>query len=345
MNNQPVYIKFNSYRKSEFAISTQIKQEKDKYKVFKLALNDKGTQFLKRIKDHHTLLTKSNLPLKIHSVNLVNDYLLEIEYIRGGTLLNELLDSAEKNAKKDCLKIFDSFSELLNEFPSKNDYLSEDFKKIFGKTEEKKKYKLIKPGILDLNFDNIIKTKDKELTLIDFEWTFDFGIPKRYLFYRAIYSSYMKLQKPLFNTLSIKEVESLFNFSEEEIELYLFWEVNFQKSVSGIPYKPKDLLENKRAVLDNPNYTHPVLINKKELEHIKLQLEQIKTQKELAEERSKELERQFAELHASHTALKKSNESLKVKADEFDGFKKGTIWKILTLWRNMKNKIKKIIRK
>jgi hypothetical protein len=182
-----------------------------------------------------------------------------------------------------------------------------------------------------LNFDNIIRADDDELTLIDFEWTFDVGIPKRYLFYRAIYSSYMKLQRPLFNTVSIKEVESLFNFSEKEIELYLFWEANFQKLVSGVPYKAKELLENKRTVLDNPNYTNSILIKKQELEK--------------ALGRSSELEKQFTELHASHTSLKKSNESLRIKADEFDGFKKGSIWKTLTLWRNVKNKIKEIIRK
>jgi hypothetical protein len=40
MINQPIYIKFNSYRKSEYAISTQIKRDGDKYKVFKLAINE-----------------------------------------------------------------------------------------------------------------------------------------------------------------------------------------------------------------------------------------------------------------------------------------------------------------
>ena len=146
MNNQPIYVKFNSYRKPKFNMGTEIIHSENGYTVRKFAPDSEARGFLKQLKTTHDLLVKSKLPLEVNDIKTIDEDTLEIEYIEGITLLNELKAHALKNSKEGCLEIFKSFSKLLDQFPTKNEYLSEDFEKIFGKVN-KEKYDVIIPGV------------------------------------------------------------------------------------------------------------------------------------------------------------------------------------------------------
>jgi glycosyltransferase involved in cell wall biosynthesis len=326
MTKQPVYSKFNSYRKPQFGTATEILNLDSKYKVLKVATNEENKDFLKSLKTTHDLLTESNPPIKVHNIKIVDEYTVELEYIEGKTLLNELKSCTLNNSKKECLKRFDEFSNLLNKFPTENKSLSENFEKIFGEVETREKYKVINPGILDLNLDNIIKGENGELTLIDFEWTFDFGIPKRYILYRAIYGSYIALRDTLSKVIDIEEAERAFGFSEEEIKKYLRWEVNFQHYVTG-RRDPLEKIFKERKNLSVKTVDKDIKVIQKE------NLKQLYLEKERIQKENKDLSKDLQN-------LKKENHKLNLMVEEFKSFKKGKIWRALSIYRNLKRKMR-----
>lgn len=80
---------------------------------------------------------------------------------------------------------------------------------------------------IDLIFENIIDAS--EWTVIDYEWTFAFDIPLKFVLYRAIY--YLFKDNSLGTEFS--EWYGLLDISEAEIEIFAQMEQNFQKFVSG----------------------------------------------------------------------------------------------------------------
>ncbi|MGB9883619.1 MAG: hypothetical protein ACPLRN_03865, partial [Microgenomates group bacterium] len=90
--------------------------------------------------------------------------------------------------------------------------------------------------------------KNNKLILIDYEWFFDFPIPKDFVIFRSIIYLANHLQLMIKNRCSKKfpcvEVFKNFfipktiwqkiNFSVDETKKYYFWEVNFQNYVNKI---------------------------------------------------------------------------------------------------------------
>ena len=330
MDKQPIYVKFNSYRKPKFNMGTEIISSEKGYTVRKFAPQSEGRTFLTQLKTIHDLLVKSNLPLKVNSIKTIDKDTLEIEYIEGITLLNELKSYALNNSKEGCLEVFKNFSKLLDRFSTEGGYLSEDFEKVFGGRNMKKKYDLIIPGVLDLNLDNIVRDRDGKLTLIDFEWTFEFGIPKRYILYRSIYGSYIALRDMLSSVIRIEDIEKEFEFTNEDIKTYLSWEINFQNYVTG--YK------NDLATLWD---------TRKEMEIKSFPIEKKKTLekkvKEIEEEKSI-LERKIETLEEGIEVLEEEKNALIPDALEFREFKQTKIWKGLSMYRKVKSRILKILK-
>jgi glycosyltransferase involved in cell wall biosynthesis len=321
MTKQPVYLKFNSYRKPEFALSTKIYHTNKKFSVVKSAPRKESIDFLNKILESHKVLSQSALPLKIHDVKKLTKKEIEIEYIDGKTLLNKLEDFAKNNSKQACVQIFRDFAKLLDKFPTEKGPLSENFVTIFGDHNEKEKYQLITPGILDLNLDNIIEGNRNNLTLIDFEWTFDFGIPKRYILYRTIYSSYLSLKNSLGKVIQIEEIEKIFGFSEEEINLYLKWEANFQHYVTGRKSEKIKTYDTRKEI-----YTRDFFFKNFHKEKEFLHYENRILSKNL-----RKIEEVYGEAASS--------------AQEFESFKKGAIWRSLSIYRKFKHKMKNFLSK
>lgn len=335
MNNQPIYVKFNSYRKPKFNMGTEIIHSENGYTVRKFAPEKEGREFLKQLKTTHDLLVKSKLPLEVNDIKIIDEDTLEIEYIEGITLLNELKAHALKNSKEGCLKVFKSFSKLLDQFPTKNEYLSEDFVKIFGKVN-KEKYDVIIPGVLDLNLDNIIKERSGNLTLIDFEWTFEFAIPKRYILYRTMYGSYVALRDALSSVIQIEDMEKEFGFTEDEIRTYLDWEIGFQNYVTGNKSDLEEVINNRKQLWVKTLEKDVKIVKKKEFEALVEEKNSLEiVNHDLNKDIIKiEIEKNKIEIEKNKIEIEKN--ALVPDALEFREFKQTKIWKGLSMYRKIK---------
>ncbi|MDX9744713.1 MAG: hypothetical protein RBT59_12900, partial [Arcobacteraceae bacterium] len=163
-----------------------------KYAI-KEALCDEAKAHIEDIYNNYELLKNS------HNLNLVKPTKIEngvmFEMAKGISLENILLEAAAQNDKEGFSKYIDKFLDLLDGMVTKRNTIfepSEEFTTIFGQWEANEPQDIIEPANIDLIFGNIFVDENDEFTLIDYEWIFDFEIPKSYIAWRslAIFSAY-----------------------------------------------------------------------------------------------------------------------------------------------------------
>ena len=107
------------------------------------------------------------------------------EYLRGETLEEALDQYLEKNDMEGLTQkireYFSLFSEGGEPFEA-----AEDFKRVFGEVFFETPQTSRTVSDIDMIFSNVIQTEDR-WELVDYEWTFFFPVPVKYLQYRCLY--------------------------------------------------------------------------------------------------------------------------------------------------------------
>lgn len=184
-------------RKREFTVLTKLINESGNNYIVKEAVYPEGKTHIKDIYGNYQLLQKFDNKFKIPKTNLVKDELIT-EYIEKANLASEIETLLIEGKIKEVNTKVKEFIDFLNTIPTvkKNPYESDDFTKLF---DSKKKYFSEEqvdcwyPGFYDINLDNFIK-KESKYYFVDFEWCFDFPLPKSFLILRAIFYLSLKLQ-------------------------------------------------------------------------------------------------------------------------------------------------------
>ncbi|WP_184191244.1 hypothetical protein [Paenibacillus sp. JGP012] len=89
----------------------------------------------------------------------------------------------------------------------------------------------IKPANLDLVFDNIIVSSDGVKTVIDSEWVFDAHVPVDFIFFRSLYSLWIKYKSVLKNTFeNLKNFMASFDIFSTQVDAFLTTEEEFFQS-------------------------------------------------------------------------------------------------------------------
>jgi hypothetical protein len=189
-----IFAKYNSERLPKYQIVTKIVLDDDGQKyAIKEALCDEAKEHIEDIYNNYELLKNS------HNLNLVKPTKIEngvmFEMAKGISLENILLEAAAQNDKERFSKYIDKFLYLIDGMVTKRNTIfepSEEFITIFGQWESNEPQDIIEPANIDLIFGNIFVDENDKFTLIDYEWVFDFEIPKSYIAWRslAIFSAY-----------------------------------------------------------------------------------------------------------------------------------------------------------
>ena len=316
MYKQPIYVKFNSYRKPEFNLTTEIWGEKGKYFVYKIAQNKKARNFVQDIYDTYIRLSELDLPFKVNKCHFIDEDTLKFDYIQGKTLLKNLERTVKINNRKKFKKVLNDFESLLNRLPSKRGKLDKDFCSFFECPKGDAEYDLISTGLLDLTLDNIIKNNKDEMFLIDYEWSFDFSIPREYLLFRAIFNSFVSLKPIMSDNFDFDSITSNYGIDRKKLEKYFEWERNFQLYVSGVKPEKIDLTIKKDTNQSEQLKQETIVTSKFENEQII---------NALTEEKEK---------------LKRENINLTPDAQEFRELKKTKLWKSLIVYRKIKKYLK-----
>jgi len=267
-----LFARGSTNRKPEYRISTRIQKEDDHLVVEKLALSASSHAHITSLRDKESQLDKHFTQNSVQLANVVTqqDDRASFSFIDGPTLEHNLVEALAVRDFKTLMRGFLTFEKLIDSLPSSQQapIKQSGYATIFGDSYNRK-ITCVKPGIIDLNFDNLILSPQTQVyTLIDYEWVFPFFVPKNFLMGRALLYFFSKHQQivraiisPKYPGIELGENLIVPQFIYNKLRLYfdelpdiVNTEASFQQYVgssksSFVPYKMPALI--KTELLDN----------------------------------------------------------------------------------------------
>ena len=244
-----VYTKYSADRIDALCLRTDRFIDKAGNPVFKkVALTDEATEHLDSMVSNYSKLQKRyEGRIRLAKVSLdenSDNKALTVETIFGVSLSGDFEELVSKADKEGLTEAFDNYRDYIY-YSANSDSTVTDFKitpqftKVFGEANELNHYDefdtygFMSAEVTDIDmvFDNIIVSPEGIWQLIDYEWTFDFPIPREFVLYRTLWYFY--------NFTSLDKVfpwhEIMEHFGiEHNMELSLrHMEVNFQAYIAG----------------------------------------------------------------------------------------------------------------
>ncbi len=183
-----LYTKYSNDRAASFRISTQIVERDGKKIVRKSAMEESARPHVLAMKKHEIAMNEmfSGTKFKANKILASGDDFVDFEYLEG-TSYDQILDGYLKNKDIDgfysAARIF--FDEL-DKLATVDFHANEKSNEIFGENAFVDGEKALPVGNIDQIFQNVIVDSDGNWNVIDYEWTFDFAIPVKYIKYRSL---------------------------------------------------------------------------------------------------------------------------------------------------------------
>lgn len=345
-----IYTKYNQNRKEEFQLITTIEKVENNLFSSKTTQNSLAEFFLMSFFNKYEYLKSNNFSFDPVEPIKINKDKIRFKYEEGKTLDSVLFEQYQKSDEEKFIEILKNYVDLLLKNKINKTFLAKSFVDIFGDTEIKVQ-DCLNVGCLDLNFDNIILgDSSNKISLIDYEWTFYFPIPYKYIFFRAITTFYFNHIAHGSNRefISLKEVYDIFKISEKEKKSFIFYEYNFQKYVNNDFFisledfqKGYFLIEENHETKDFvSNQDKDVAILNKEKE-ISLKEEEIKIKDENIQQKEQKIKQLNQEIQQKYQDVQERDNQINMLLNS-------TSWKITAPIRFIKDnffKILKIIKK
>lgn len=191
MSGQPVFFTRKTNRNKQFLLETRIWKDGSGLWSEKRAASPASAKHLERmLQTHQKLSQNTELQRLMHIVaaQKLSDGSIRFEWIDGVSSERLLLEHVVANRQAEALALIDKLFRIMDCLPG-NEAKPVDnlgYVKIFGKSFGSRQ-PCIAPGLLDLNLDNIMVSKDGSWHLFDYEWSFDFPLPKKLLRVRILW--------------------------------------------------------------------------------------------------------------------------------------------------------------
>lgn len=233
------FVKHNTGRREHFALSTVIASEGDHKYVKKVSVSKPSEAFIRTIAENHLLLKETYT-----SVNVCNCVLndtgkeLVFDFIDGknfSTVLIEYVDAGDEEGLLEALLLFKSIVldfDRLEIMQSSN--ITPGFIEVFGQYDGILPFAHVKVSNIDINFKNLIKGKNNNYTMIDYEWVYDFPIPLNYIIFRSVRAFFLHYCPAANRLCFLNDVlQTVLGIMPEEIEVFHKMEMNFASFVGN----------------------------------------------------------------------------------------------------------------
>ncbi|MBC5686654.1 hypothetical protein H8R94_08600 [Roseburia sp. NSJ-9] len=227
-----IYIKFSEDRAPEFCSKTRIAIADGNKVIYKSDPNGQISEHLALMPEKHQWLVEryGDTAIDINDVKRT-DKGMQFAFVSGESIQSKLdLYILQGNEKKVRQLLNEYVERLLRHGSYRGDFQpNADEQKIFGNVEMRD-IDLAKVSNIDMIFPNVLVDEEK-WHVIDYEWTFDFEIPQKFILYRALL--YWNSTSNALKNHTWEEVLDLGEISLIEAEIFEKMEACFQRYVAG----------------------------------------------------------------------------------------------------------------
>lgn len=231
-----IYAKISSDRKPEFRIKTTIFKDnyENKY-VEKDALNITSQLHIEQLQKNGSIKRKEYYNLQCEKGSQQG---LIYEYLEGANLDEVVLEYLEKHDMVSVKKILKQiYYAFFADTQYLNDVYSDDFCKVFGKTDGCCGYDCINPANIDIILDNLY-IKNNKYCVIDCEWIFDFPVPVKFIMWRLINEFFAK-HNIISGNMYKNDLMEYFDIDKNDNMVFNAWGNHF-----AVKYVGTDILKN-----------------------------------------------------------------------------------------------------
>lgn len=230
-DERTIYAKYSSERRDEYAIMTYMTEKNGERHVYKAALTPKANHHICEMKQRRERLVES-YDKTLFSPNEIIGLIkgeegkliagrpltardrIEFKYLHGIDFEQYLNSLSEEEKYEKVLQMIDRYvEEVLKTKSAEQFQITARFEEVFGKWKLDKAYMAAEPCNFDMIFSNIILNEQPEQevwNVLDYEWTFDFMIPLKFVIYRLLFYYLQADSSRKFRTY----------LSEQNIDLY-----------------------------------------------------------------------------------------------------------------------------
>ena len=185
--SRPIFYVCNRDRVPEFAIQTSILAKPHMKVVVKESLTSAANPHINRMAETYKAIEKIGLGLDLVPAKVLFDGAVEFPFINGRIAENLLVEAIISGDEKSALAILRKVKSLIDKLPASGSGSSarESYEAVFGDSYSDQG-PASRLGLVDLNLDNFIIDKNGGWHLFDYEWCFDFAVPKSFLFERIL---------------------------------------------------------------------------------------------------------------------------------------------------------------
>lgn len=234
-----IYSKYSNERAERFRIRTDIvTDEAGEKKVYKYACTAQAGDHICRQEELGKQLDAAYADSHItfcpcKTENVQGGCRTASPFVRGENLQNLVERAASEGDWKSVEEMVTAYVDRLSAGGGeKLFYMTPEFAEVFGDEKLPEGMSCAAVSDVDMIFSNIFLENEENVTdgvwtVIDYEWTFAFPIPKKYLIYRAIYFAYYQIFKA--KGKSLEAWLAFAGVTPLEAESFARMEVHFQE--------------------------------------------------------------------------------------------------------------------
>ncbi len=242
-----IYTKYNSLRKPEYRLTTEI-HDGDRGKwVEKRAAGPAAEAQLDRIMASRELALRLYRNIRVIDAKREEGRIV-FPFVSGRSLADRI-DTDVLDRDRFVRQVNELFSLVLD---AKEECAcpfepTEDFKAVFG-NEYPKNARALCPANIDSIFSNFIETGDG-LVCLDYEWVCDFPVPVDYIKYRILLYLHNEWVNSVLDGVSRDTFMDWFGLSETDCGIYWNMEMSFQQLIHGTAWRYRHLEQYKKKQL------------------------------------------------------------------------------------------------
>ena len=217
----PVYVKYAGERDKKYALRTE---QRWNGIVRKIALYPEGVPHIRSIFSSYQLLEESlkDTMIDVAPCRLI-DNIIEQKYIKGKSLQQFIQELAGEGKNEEINILITEYLMRLESYEKLH-----DIDLIFSNL------------LIDPAAKNVMDVKHCRWTLIDYEWTYEEPVPKRYVLYRSFLMASAEITDC--EALKLPTLLKRINATKERVEKYEEREKKFQTEVLGSGHPTRDMV-------------------------------------------------------------------------------------------------------